>query len=155
VLITVCTDDDELVRAAQRQSQLSPHIYGNCYQGFVDAVPQLGVTENLFVTSHGAFDWDGIVPPQPVIGDETHDLYLTAADLYDNLPGVFPNGYQGSVYISACESGDPGGPAALSFAQLFVIALDAAGRQGIAVYGHQGEVGLRTPPPGDPNWVRA
>ncbi len=155
MLITVCTDDDRLVETADRQAAREPHIYGRCYHAFAGQIPQLGVAENLFVTAHGAFETNDVSPPQPVIGDNSRDLYLTAADLYDNIQSLFPAGYTGSIYISACESADPGGPAALSFAQALLIALDAGGRRGVAVYGHHGAVGLRTPPPNDPGWVKA
>jgi hypothetical protein len=155
MLITVCTDDDELIQAAMQQARTQPRIYGACFRGFEDQFPVLGVTEDLFVTAHGAFETDDVSPRQPVIGDKTHALYLTGAELLANLLPIVPQGYTGRIYISACESADPGGPAALSFADRLLIALRSQGLGGVAVYGHKGAVGLNTPPPNSSQWVRA
>lgn len=155
MLITVCTDDDELVRAAQRQARTQAGIYGRCYRAFEDAIPKLKTDENLFITAHGAFETDDVSPRQPVIGDKTHALYLTGGDLYANLREILPDGYTGRIYISACESADPGGPAALSFADRLLITLSRHGHGNIQVFGHKGAVGMNTPPPESSQWVRA
>ncbi|MEV0730294.1 MULTISPECIES: hypothetical protein [Polymorphospora] len=156
MIITVCTDDDLLVREAEKQSRQNPRVYGTTYRVFSQVIPRLGVDEDLFVSSHGAYDGTGwISPPQPVIGDKKKDLFLTAGDLYVNLEHLLPADYRGRIFVSACESADAGGPAAMSFVDRLATTLGAHGHGGIAVYGQRGAVGMRIPAPNDPGWIRA
>ncbi|GAA4455166.1 hypothetical protein [Phytohabitans houttuyneae] len=154
MLLTVCTDDDDLRNVAVAQAASQRPIFGYCYHSFEWRIPPLQADENLFITAHGAFNSDRVEPPQPIIGDHDAWLWLTGEDLFANLRDIIPTDYHGAVYISACESadGDAGTP---SFAQSLLRTFREFGYDRIRVYGHRGEVGLLTPPPGDPDWVQA
>jgi len=148
MIITVCTDDPEVENIAEASHQANPAIYGACYKVFERPIPDLAQDEDLFITAHGAAMGD---ENQPVIGSQSNDFYLTARDLNSNLH-VFPSGYKGCIYISTCESADPGGEG-FSFAEKYKEILQPSFPQ-ISVFGHRGEVDKRIPLPGDPSWVR-
>jgi hypothetical protein len=149
MVIIVCTDDATLRQTAVQQAQANQATYGQCYQPFT-TIPSLGVNENLFITAHGARDGDD---GNPVIGDENNAMYFNAVMLWEALEGIFPRGYRGSVYISACESSNP--KASLSFAEVFRAQLHGARRQAGRVYGQKGSVGMNIPGPNDPDWTQA
>ncbi len=151
MILVVCTDDDDIEVVAERLAHTQPAIYGACYKVFRSTVPVLGRAENLFLTAHGAYVGDD---GNSVIGDSHEAFYLNAVDGFENLAGIFPRGYSGNVYISACESSDRarGG---FSFAEVFKARLAAAHASAGKVYGQHGGVGLTIPAPGDRGWIEA
>ncbi len=147
MIIVACTDDDSIFEQAEKQSGSEPAIYGATYKVFDDAIPMLGKSENLFVTAHGAKDGD---EDQPVIGDAAKAFWVSGKELWLNAKGIFPVGYSGDVFISACESADRNKNSSFSFTQEF------KGLSGLPeVYGQRGPVGLEVPPPDDLQWVKA
>ncbi len=152
MILVVCTDDDELRNVARNQSENDPAEFGAFYQVFKDRIDPLGQGENLFVSAHGAYKGDD---GNPVIGDKGADFYVNAVDFYRNLKEepVFPDGYKGNVYISACESSDiPRG--AFSFAEVFKAQLQAD-HPNTRVFGQKGGVGLNIPRSNDTGWEEA
>ncbi|MHB8531958.1 MAG: hypothetical protein ACYDC2_04480 [Solirubrobacteraceae bacterium] len=150
MIVAVCTDDDALVACAQEAAQQQPVVFGRCYRVFDRQIPVLGLEEPLFISAHGAYRGD---ENNPVIGDRDADLYLDGVTALRELRRLFPVGYRGSVYISACEAADHSNDD-FSFAEVFKAQLQGALPQAGPVYAQQGVVGLRVPPPNDPAWIR-
>lgn len=148
MIITACTDDDALIKAAKAASLKEPLIFGNCYRVFAKQIPPLGADENLFISAHGVYEGDD---KNPVIGDKAAALFLNGVQAFQQLEGIFPANYRGSVYISACEATDHADDD-FSFAEVFKAQLEGARPQAGAVYGQSGGVGLRVPPPTDRGW---
>ncbi len=149
MVIVVCTDDDKLLQLAQQQANTRPTVFGKCYLIFKDQIPQLGQSENLFIGAHGAFKGDD---GNPVIGDKEKAFYVNAVDFHANIKGIFPDNYQGKVFIYACESADYA-PGSFSFAEVFKAQLQV-GHPKVRVYGQKGEVGLKgVVGPEDKGWV--
>ncbi|MEV6607548.1 hypothetical protein [Kutzneria sp. NPDC051319] len=152
MILAVCTDDDAgTLHVGQAQSAANPQVYGACHAVFATPVPALGVSENLFVIAHGAAVGDD---GGPVIGDEHHAFWVNPADLWNNMQNIFPAGYYGNVYISACESADtPNGTC--SFSELFSSVLRHHRPNAGTVYGQHGAVHGNIPLPTDQSWVPA
>lgn len=149
MILVVCTDDPALVGQAQAQSLAHPGVFGQTYQVFT-AVPNLGLNENLFVIAHGAYRGDD---NNPVIGDHNAAFYVNAVELWENIQGIVPGHYTGSVYISACESGDHV-RGSFSFAEVFSAQLRGHRADAGYAYGQNGAVVGPIPNPDDPSWVR-
>jgi len=148
VIITVCTDDDALVKCAEAASRKEPLTFGSCFRVFAKQIPKLGANENLFISAHGAYQGDD---SNPVIGDKAAALFLNGVQAFQQLESIFPANYRASVYISACEAADHADDD-FSFAEVFKAQLQGARPQAGAVYGQSGSVGLRVPPPTDGGW---
>ncbi len=150
MIIVVCTDDPILGNVARQQAQINQVIFGQCYQVFTDAIPQIGQRENLFISAHGAYRGDD---GNPVIGDSRNAVYVNAVELYENIREIFPVGYQANVYISSCESSDYA-RGSFSFSEVFKAQLQAR-HSNTRVYGQHGAVALQIPLPNDLGWVQA
>jgi hypothetical protein len=151
VIITVCTDDDALLKAAKEASLAQPEVFGGSYRVFGKQIPMLGEKENLFLSAHGVYDGDD---NNPVIGDKANALFLNGVQAFQALEGLFPPNYSGNVYISACEAADHADDD-FSFAEVFKAQLQQARPQAGNVYAQAGSVGLRIPLPTDKGWVLA
>ncbi len=151
MVIVVCTDDKDLLKLAHQQANSNAPVFGKCYLAFKDQIPQLGQNENLFIGAHGAFKGDD---GKPVIGDKEKAFYVNAADFLENVKGIFPDNYQGSIYIYACESADYD-TGTDSFSEVFKSVLQVS-RQNVRVYGQKGAVGLKgVVGPDDKGWLEA
>ncbi|HEY2767076.1 MAG TPA: hypothetical protein VGI76_02395 [Solirubrobacteraceae bacterium] len=160
MVIVVCRDDRQLVGLAQTSS--ANHGFGGVFK--LDTpqgqVPPLGAGEDLFIIAHGAVT-DPSQPGNAMIGNQKAGGYgYNAVDLFARLVklGIFPQGYRGDVYISACYSADwltTRNDAGFSFIEVFTAQIDSkiCGYKG-RVYGHRGEVEGEIPPPGDQSWIR-
>lgn len=147
MIIAVCTDDNKIFKIAEKDSRSNPETYGKTYKVFDAKIPLLGLDENLFVTAHGAKDGD---ENQPVIGDAAKAFWVSGEELWVNSKNIFPAGYRGGVYISACESADGNSELSFSFTENF-----KAQSRLPDVFGQRGPVGYEVPPPDDNGWVRA
>ena len=150
MIIIVCTDDESLVRIAQKTSQSNPSVYGKYYKAFKDKIPVIGSQENLFIIAHGAYHGDD---GNPVIGDETNAFYVNAVDFYKNIKGIFPDGYSGNVYIDACESADHE-EETFSFTEVFKAQIQRD-HGNTEIFGRNGCISGMIPLPGDSRWKRA
>jgi hypothetical protein len=150
MIIIVCTDDPGLTNIAQQSIVAHPGVFGNFYQIYTNPIPQIGAAENLFIIAHGAYNGDD---NNPVIGDQANAFYVNAVELWENIQNIFPHGYQGNVYIDACESADNDAQT-FSFAEVFLTQIQAMFGT-TQVYGRNGTVGGQIPVPGDPTWVQA
>lgn len=150
MILVVCTDDPMLMDIAAQASVGNHAVFGAPYQVFAGVVPQLGVAENLFILAHGAKEGDD---GNPVIGDRNNALFLNAVQLYQQTELLFPRGYRGGVYVSACESYDPG-VNSLSFAEMLVNVMQAD-HGAVRVYGHRGGVAGPLPVPESRTWDQA
>jgi len=103
MIIVVCTDDPKLTKIAEASARSAPNVFGNVYRVFGKSIPRLGADEHLFLVAHGAKKGDD---NNPVIGSKTNAFYVNAVDLYKNISGLFPAGYQANIYVDACESAD-------------------------------------------------
>lgn len=148
MILVLCFDDGALVQAARAAQRAAPGVFGAVVPGFTN-VPRLMAAENLFITAHGAMDGDD---GNPVIGDANGAHWWNAPQLVESLESIFPNGYSGSVYISACESSD-NAEGSFSFAEAFRNTL--APSHDVRVYGQRGGVGLTIPLPTARGWVQA
>lgn len=152
MIVVVCMDDTDVLEAAVKQSALEPQTFGDCYRAFFGYIPQLDPTENLFISAHGT---DANIDGVPVIGNEGDDVYdFSGQMLYRNLQSIFPPGYAGGVYISACHSADAPRPGLTSFIEAFKH-LVHADFPAAKVFGVRGEVPLAIFPPNSEKWVQA
>ncbi|MBZ6377819.1 hypothetical protein B5C34_02960 [Pacificimonas flava] len=149
MIIAVCTDDPMIENVAREASQSNHATFGDWHRVFDDPLPDLGKDEDLFIVAHGAAFGD---ENQPVIGSEANDFYLTARDLNSNLH-IFPEGYSGGVYVSACESAAPGANG-LSFVQSYMRIIGPS-FPNMTAWGHRQSLGGPLPPPGDSSWTQA
>ena len=154
MILAVCTDDDQgTLHVGQAQSAAAYQVYGDCHAVFGTPVPRLGVSENLFVIAHGAAIGDD---GGPVIGDRdgARAFWLNPAGLWEHIKHIFPDGYYGNVYASACESADtPNGTC--SFTELFMSLLREHRPNSGTVYGQRGAVHGNIPLPTSASWVPA
>jgi hypothetical protein len=149
MIIAMCTDDPEVYDVAIEAELNAPEIFGQAFDAFSEDIPMLAPDENLFIVAHGInFGDEG----SPVIGSKKNDFYLTPRDLNTNLH-VFPLGYRGNVYVSACWSADPGHDGE-SFVDQFYTTFQRSFPHS-QVFGHLGKLGGALPPPGDNLWVHA
>jgi hypothetical protein len=153
MILCVCRDDLRGTWEVAKQSLHAHHdVFHRAHLVFDREVPMLGVNEDLFVIAHGAADGDD---GKPVIGDAHDALYLDAPTFWENVKSVFPAGYQASVYISACESADPGPGKDFSFAEAFAVYVKSERSINCRVYGHKGSVGGEIPLPDEDLWIEA
>lgn len=153
MILCVCRDDTEGTWDVGQDS-LAAHsdVFYSAYLVFADQIPMLGVNEDLYVIAHGtATSAEG----KPLIGDQHDALRLDAATFWENVKMIFPDGYQASVYISACESADPGPGTDFSFAEEFAVYVKSDRSVNCRVYGHNGSVGGEIPLPNDDRWIEA
>jgi hypothetical protein len=145
MILCVCNDDDEgTYRIAQRSSSEHHETFGRVHRIGARRIPALRENEDLFVIAHGAKRGDD---RNPVIGDKSGPLYFNAVDFYAKIESLFPEGYSGNIYFSACESADQG--VDFSFAQAFKTQ-NQPGRPGVKhVFGQKGDVEGEIPLPGD------
>lgn len=148
MIIAACNDDQMVEDIARNASQQHHATFGDWYKIFAAQIPDAGQHENLFIVAHGAAFGD---ENKPVIGNKTDDFYLTARDLNANMH-VYPSGYDGGVYIYACESAAQG--AETSFVEEYK-AIVSQSYPNIRVYGQVGHPGGPIPGPNDPSWVEA
>jgi hypothetical protein len=149
MIVVVCMDDKDVLVSAQAQAKKHPGIFGKCYQAFVDKIPPLGVTENLFISAHGTDSGPGGIP---VIGNHKDSVYdFSGPVLYANIGPIFPATYSGGIYISACNSADPSLQTNTSFAQAFKKLITGTFPKA-TVYGVHGECDLDIDPPGHSSW---
>jgi len=152
MIIVVCKDDPALLDVARDQADNDPAEFGAFYEVFKDQIDPLQQGENLFVSAHGAYKGDD---GNPVIGDSAKDFFVNAVEFYENLDGgsIFPDGYEGKVYISACESSNnPRG--AFSFAEVFKAQIQGKYPK-TKVFGQKGSVGLNIPRSDARGWDQA
>ncbi|WP_344666638.1 hypothetical protein [Catenulispora yoronensis] len=136
-----------------RQSfQAHPDVFRHVHLVFASEIPMLGATEDLHVLAHGATDGDD---GEPLLGDAHDALYLNASTFWTNVGPIFPPGYRAGVYISACESADPGPGTDFGFATALAARLRAERGGECRVYGHKGSVGGTVPLPDDDLWIEA
>lgn len=152
MIIAVCTDDAEILQVAQRASAQNPGAFGNAYRVFGQNIPNVGLNEDLFIVAHGARN--DPAAHEPVIGnaDAGDATWLSAQNLVDNLRDIIPRGYDGSVYISACEV-TQGGIAEFSFVELLPRPLRNLAGNEVVVFGDSNAAG-DLPLPGDARWQR-
>lgn len=150
MILCVCHDDDSgTYQVGRAQMLANPAVFRSCHRAFTQ-IPRLAPDEDLFIIGHGVMAGDD---GNPVIGDREEGHYYNAVDLFANLEPIFPAGYHGGVYVSACESAAiPRG--AFSFAEVFKAQLQAH-HPSARVYGHERAIGGAIPPPGDRSWVQA
>lgn len=152
MILVVCTDDAKLLNEAIRQSSQYTRIFGKCYKLKFEGnlPPKLDVSENLFVTAHGSYKWE---MENSVIGDkEDTNYYFNGVKFYDRINNLFPENYNGNVYISACESADHLFNF-FSFIEVLKSQIDVD--YNVSVYGQKGEVGYTIPYPKDSIWIKA
>lgn len=149
MIIAICTDDAEVNRVARNAAASAPAIFGAHFDIYAQNIPDLGVDEDLFIVAHGVAVGD---ENSPVIGSEANDFYLTARDLNSNLH-IFPNGYRGNIYISACESA-LAGEGGTSFIEEFSAIFQQSFARSL-VFGHIGAIRGALPQPGDRSWLQA
>jgi hypothetical protein len=153
MILSVCRDDLRNTWDVARESlDAHPDVFHRAHLVFESEVPALGVNEDLFVIAHGASIGD---EGKPVIGDHHDALYLDAPTFWENVKGIFPEGYQASVYVFACESADPGPGLDFSFAEMLAVYVKADRSVNCRVYGRKGGVGGRIPLPDDDFWIAA
>ncbi|ACU71566.1 conserved hypothetical protein [Catenulispora acidiphila DSM 44928] len=153
MILCVCRDDlKNTWEVAQESLGLHPDVFCSAYLVFADDIPPLGINEDLYVIAHGVAEGsDG----KPVIGDQGDSLTLDAPTFWENVKPIFPDGYQGDVYIFACESADPGPGLDFSFAEGFAVYVKGDRSVHCRVFGGSGEVGGMIPLPSDPMWIEA
>jgi len=149
MIIIVCTDDPQLVQIAQNSSQQNPGVFGNYFQVF-NPIPQLGQGEDLFIVAHGAYEGDD---GNPVIGDENLAFYVNAVELWENIQTIFPQYYNGNVYIDACEAADHD-ENTFSFSEVFNTQIQAM-FGATQVFGRNGAVAGAIPLPTSAGWQLA
>jgi hypothetical protein len=151
MIIVLAPNDGNLIRSARRQSANFPEIYGRTYLGDGSvAIPPLGELEDLFFSGHGLIDG---ASGNAEIGDAGGDFALDGLELWDNFKDIFPDMYQGRIYIDACEAADFGQDM-FSLIETFSSQSDVTlGDAG--VYGRSGDVGYEIPQPDDPGWTSA
>jgi len=149
MIIAACTDDPMVEDIARTAAEKHADVFGDWYKVFHKPLPNLGVTEDLFIVAHGAAVGD---ERQPVIGSKANAFYLTARDLNANLH-IFPNGYSGGVYVYACESADPG-VGGLSFVEAYKKIIGPS-YPGLTAWGQTGKPGGPLPLPTDRSWIKA
>lgn len=152
MILVVCKDDNELLEKALQQSNEDEAIFGECnILEFSGELPDpLDISENLFVTSHGSMNWE---ENNSVIGDrEVTDYYFNGVTFFNRIKNIFPDNYQGKIYISACESADHSF-SYFSFIEVFKSQIDVY--YPVSVYGQKGKVDYIIPYPNDPSWVKA
>jgi hypothetical protein len=156
MVIVVCKDDPELLVIALRSA--AANGLGSVFQLDADQIPKLQSGENLFVIAHGDVT-DPTQPGNAMIGDERAGGYgYNGVDLFARLSGIFPQGYRGNVYFSACYTADwltTDTDAGFSFIETFKtqIAVASFGFLG-RIYGNRGEVRGNIPPPADRRWYQ-
>src|SRR3569832_1774600 len=150
MIIVVCTDDPSLIQIAQESIIANPGIFGNLYQIYQGLIPQLGVNENLFVIAHGAYQGDD---GNPVIGSEANAFYVNAVDFYTNISNLIPAGYNGNVYIDACEAANHNA-STFSFIEVFQTQIQVD-HGNVRVFGRNGKVGGMIPLPNSSGWTQA
>lgn len=151
MLLILALDDPNLRVVATNSRNANPAAFGAVIVAWEQPVPMLGINENLFVIAHGASVGDD---GGPVIGDATQAHWVDPRSFAAMLLPSIPQGYTGSVFVSACQSADPPN-GAFSFTEVFkAFLLDDRPRLG-GVYGQHGLVVGLVPPPGSPAWVRA
>lgn len=159
VVIVVCRDDPELVVTAKDSA--AANRFGSVFK--LDdggPIPALQAKEDLFIIAHGAVT-DKNEPGNAMIGDQRDGGYgYNAVDLFARLVAlrIFPAGYQGNVYVSACYSADwltTYKDAGFSFIEAFRTQIESKifGYKG-CVYGHKGAIDGDIPQRDDPSWVR-
>ncbi len=146
MIIVVSPSDNDMLTTSRDQSANFPGIYGETY-AWGDSIPPLQPTENLFITGHCTSEND-----IPLIGDSNADdpYEMTGAELALNIKDIFPEMYEGSVYVSACSSSDAGGYG-FSLIEQFKNNLDQSVGN-CDVFGQSGDVDYEIPPPSDPAW---
>jgi hypothetical protein len=103
LIIVLAPRDADIVRNSRAQSFNFPEIYGETYIAGEGAVPQLGVGEDVFFVGHGVVVGDS---GNAEIGDEDGDFAVNGIELWQQFEDIFPDMYQGRVYIDACHSAD-------------------------------------------------
>jgi hypothetical protein len=151
MIIVVCTDDAGLFQIAIQSRDRTPSAFGQIFKIFDQRIPTLGINENLFLIAHGAFHGDD---GNPVVGDKRNAFFVNAVVLFRALQegGIFPGGYQGNVYVDACESADHDN-ATFSFIEVLQAQLQPHYRT--VVFGRNGTAGGLIPLPDSGNWRRA
>lgn len=153
MILSVCRDDLKGTWEVARCSlHAHPDVFHSAHLVFESEVPMLGVNEDLYVIAHGASIGD---EGKPVIGDAHDALYLDAATFWENVKNIFPEGYQASIYVSACESADPGPGLDFSFTEMFAVYVKSERSMNCRVYGHKGSVGGEIPLPDEDLWIEA
>ena len=149
MIVAACTDDPMVETIARTAAEWQFDVFGRWYKVYHEKIPDLGVTENLFIVAHGAaFGDEG----QPVIGSKANAFYLTARDLNKNLT-IFPNGYSGCVYVYACLSAVPGA-GGLSFVEAYKQIIGPSFPK-MTAWGQTGKPSGPLPLPTDKSWIEA
>jgi hypothetical protein len=150
VIIVLAPGDDRVIEAAKAQSQNFPEIYGRTYVAQRDAIPMLDENEDLFFSGHGIARGNS---GNAEIGDEDGAFALDGLELWDNFKGIFPDMYQGNVYVDACEAADF---AAGMFSLIETFRSQSSVELGdVSVFGRAGGAGFDVPPPDDASWIEA
>ncbi|GAA1964408.1 hypothetical protein [Catenulispora subtropica] len=153
MILCVCRDDREGTWGVARHA-LHAHrdVFRRAHLVGASGVPKLQVNEDLYVIAHGTADGaDG----EPVLGDAHDDLHLDAPALWENVRTLLPDGYRASVYLSVCESADPGPGKDFSLAEALAARMKSDQHVKGRVYGHKGSVGGEVPLPGEGLWIEA
>jgi hypothetical protein len=139
MIITFCQDDWQLVALAYRQGEIQEDIFGipYCYLPEAPNLPNAEIDENIFVSAHGnAYE----------IGNRGKGLGLSPYKLADYLyDWIFPKGYKGGVYISACDSA----PQYVNNMKEFFVGQNLA----VDVYGMIGSIPKLIARPDNDDWV--
>lgn len=149
MIIAVCTDDQMVDYITEDANRRAPNVFGNDYRVFDEQIPDLGANENLFLVAHGTAVGD---ENQPVIGSKGNHFYLTAKDLYVNLP-IFPHDYRGKIYVYACESAEPGADG-VSFVKALMKVMNLSYPH-LRAFGQIGSPSGPIPSPDDGSWSEA
>jgi hypothetical protein len=150
MIIILAPSDATIIATARLQSFNFPETYGAVYIMGRDQVPLAGETENVFFSGHALVNGS---TGGPEIGEENGDLAMSGLELWENFKRVFPDQYQGDVFVDACESAD-NDTDMFSLIEQFRSQSDL-NLDSTAVYGRTGSpaAGDPIPPPGDEAWV--
>ena len=144
MILVLCNDDPAIQANAILDAAGDPAAFGQVFQPITAVTPQLGANEDLFITAHGIQGEIG--NEDGALGYNAQELlkYLTNTTPNDRGGSVFPAGYTGNVYISACYSGNVQGVINLTFSEQFYnLSRDNIGNS--SVYGQRGAAPMRMP----------
>ena len=151
MIIVMAPGDATIVSQSRAQSYNFPAIYGETYiAGGRAAIPQAAPGENVFFVGHGVSQGGS---GNAEIGEAAGDFGMDGEELWDNFKEIFPDLYNGDVYIDACASADPVEDlfsVIETFKAQSAITLDSS-----AVFGRTGSPVGDIPQPGDAAWVEA
>ena len=151
MIIVLSPGDAQIIQQSRDQSYNFPDVYGATYVMTKDKIPPLDEGEDLFFIGHGIEQGDS---GNAEIGDESGVVALDGMELWDNFKDIFPDMYEGRVFVDACKAANFA-QGMFSLIEVFRSQSDIGLGDGVGIYGRSGIPVGDIPSPDDLAWRKA